>query len=221
MPKSPASDPLVPFGPKYVDVRAIPIGIYARVSTDHQVGFRFDSCEHQTLVCRDYIQRMAPCGWYEAGCFVDQAYSGANMDRPGIQALMAQIAAGRIKIVLIYKLERMLRSTYEWAKFSKFLEDHGCRLLTPYDNHSDDSAAGRFKTNMLVTMSEYERDNISEKTVDKMRAQARRGMWGGGCIPFGVLRGVATTTHSHTLRNNSALIFHPYTRHPSASTKKC
>jgi len=98
---------------------------------------------------------------------------------------MAQIAAGRIKIVLIYKLERILRSTYEWAKFSKFLQEHGCRLLTPYDDHSDDSAAGRFKTNMLVTMSEYERANISEKTVDKMRAQARRGMWGGGYIPFG------------------------------------
>lgn len=172
-------------GPVQPSFNPIPVGIYARVSTDHQLGFRFDSCEHQTLVCRDYIKRMASRGWFEAGCFVDQAYSGANMDRPGIQALMAQIAAGRIKIVLIYKLERMLRSTYEWAKFSKFLEDHGCRLLTPYDDHSDDSAAGRFKTNMLVTMSEYERDNISEKTVDKMWAQARRGMWGGGYIPFG------------------------------------
>jgi len=185
MPKSPTSDAPVPFGPKYVDVRAIPVGIYGRVSTDHQVGFRFDSCEHQVLVCRDYIRRMLLHGWFEAGCFVDQAYSGANMDRPGIQALMEQIAAGRIKIVLIYKLERILRSTYEWAKFSKFLEEHDCRLLTPYDDHSDDSAAGRFKTNMLVTMSEYERDNISEKTIDKMRAQARRGMWGGGYIPFG------------------------------------
>lgn len=183
--KSPTSDAPVPFGPKYVDVRAIPVGIYGRVSTDHQVGFRFDSCEHQVLVCRDYIRRMLSHGWFEAGCFVDQAYPGANMDRPGIRALMAEIAAGKIKIVLIYKLERILRSTYEWAKFSKFLEAHGCRLLTPYDDHSDCSAAGRFKTNMLVTMSEYERANVAEKTVDKMRAQARHGMWGGGHIPFG------------------------------------
>lgn len=80
MPKSPVSDPLAPFGPKYVDVCAIPIGIYACVSTDHQVGFRFHSCEHQTLVCRDSIQRLASCGWDEDGGFVDQAYSGANMD---------------------------------------------------------------------------------------------------------------------------------------------
>lgn len=172
-------------GPLQPTFTPIPIGIYGRVSTDHQVGFRFDSCEHQVQVCREYIQRMASRGWYEAGCFVDQAYSGSNMDRPGIRALMAQIAAGKIKIVLIYKLERILRSTYEWAKFSKFLEDHGCRLLTPHDDHSDVSAAGRFKTNILVTMSEYERANIAEKVVDKMRAQARRGMWSGGYIPFG------------------------------------
>lgn len=172
-------------GPLQPTFTPIPIGIYGRVSTDHQVGYRFDSCEHQVQVCREYIQRMASRGWYEAGCFVDQAYSGSNMDRPGIRALMAQIAAGKIKIVLIYKLERILRSTYEWAKFSKFLEDHGCRLLTPHDDHSDVSAAGRFKTNILVTMSEYERANIAEKVVDKMRAQARRGMWSGGYIPFG------------------------------------
>lgn len=172
-------------GPLPLTSTLIPIGIYARVSTDHQVGFRFDSCEHQVLVCRDYIGKMAHCGWYEAGAFVDEAYSGANMERPGIRALMAQIAAGRIKVVLIYKLERILRSTYEWAKFSKFLEKHGCRLLTPDDDHSDFSAAGRFKTNMLVSMSEYERGNIAEKTLSKMLAQAKRGMWCGGYVPFG------------------------------------
>ena len=136
---------LQPVGHPQSTFTPIPVGIYARVSTDHQIGFRFDSCEHQAVVCRDYIQRMSSCGWYEAGCFVDQAYSGAHMDRPGIQALMARIAGRKIKIVLIYKLERILRSTYEWAKFSKFLEDHGCRLLTPDEDHSDDSAVGRLK----------------------------------------------------------------------------
>ncbi|HVT71948.1 MAG TPA: recombinase family protein [Lacunisphaera sp.] len=162
-----------------------PVAIYARVSTENQLGFRFDSCSHQVQTCRDFLKQMAEQGWFEAGCYVDEAYSGATMDRPGIQTLCDAIATGRIKVVLIYRLERILRSTYEWAKFSRFLEKHGCRLVTPNEDHSDFSAAGRFRTNMLVNISEYERQNTAEKTTAKMRAQAARGFWSGGFIPFG------------------------------------
>ena len=82
----------------------VPVAIYSRVSTANQVGGRFDSCESQAAVCRDFIAKHANDGWFEVACFSDPAYSGSSMNRPGIRALMRQIEAGEIKIVLIFKL---------------------------------------------------------------------------------------------------------------------
>lgn len=86
------------------------MAIYARVSTDNQVGGRFDSCESQTAVCRDYVRQRADDGWYEVASFTDAAYSGGSMNRPGIQSIKRMIEAGEVKVVVIFKLERMSRN---------------------------------------------------------------------------------------------------------------
>lgn len=86
---------------------SVPVAIYTRVSTTSQVGGRFDSCESQAAICREYVTKHLDQGWYEVACFTDAAYSGATMNRPGIQALKAQIERGLVKIVLIFKLERI------------------------------------------------------------------------------------------------------------------
>jgi DNA invertase Pin-like site-specific DNA recombinase len=171
--------------PIHSNALPIPVGVYARVSTDGQIGFRFDSCDHQAGVCREIISKNKPIGWFEAGFYRDEAYSGATLERPGLQQLMRDIAAGRIKIVLVYKIERILRSTSGWARFQEFLGEHGCQLLSANEDLSDTTASGRLKSNILVSFAEYERLNTAEKTRSKMLAQAKRGMWGGGFIPFG------------------------------------
>jgi len=164
---------------------SIPVAIYTRVSTEHQTGHRFDSCEHQAAICRDYLKKQVHLGWHEVACYTDLAYSGGNLDRPGIRALIADVEAGAVKIILIYKLERILRSTYDWGRFSRFLEERGCKLVSPNEDLSDTTASGRLKTNILVSFAEYERLNVAEKIRSKMLAQAQRGMWGGGFIPYG------------------------------------
>jgi hypothetical protein len=98
------------------------VAIYSRVSTANQVGGRFDSCESQAAVCRDFIAQHAHDGWFEIAGFSDPAYSGSSMNRPGVRALMRQIEAGEIKIVLIFKLERVLRSTDEWGRSAPFCQ---------------------------------------------------------------------------------------------------
>jgi len=171
-----ASNPVTP---------SVPVAIYTRVSTDNQVGGRYDSCEYQAEACRQYIENQGHLGWREIACYTDLAYSGGSMKRPGIRALQTDISAGLIKVVIIYKLERMLRSTYEWCRFSRFLEDRDCRLVSPQEDLSDGSASGRLKTNILMSFAEYERLNVSEKTKAKMHALAQRGIWCGGVVPFG------------------------------------
>jgi len=166
-------------------IAAMPVAIYTRVSTTSQVGGRFDSCESQAVICRDYISRHASDGWHEIACYTDAAYSGSNMNRPGITALKAQIAAGAVKIVVIFKLERMLRSTDEWAPFRGFLQQHGCRLVSTSEDLTEDNASGRLKNNIMVSVAEYERLNTAEKVRAKMLEQAKRGYWNCGLIPFG------------------------------------
>ncbi len=159
--------------------------IYTRVSTDNQVGGRFDSCESQAAVCREHIERRASEGWHEVACLTDAAYSGSTMDRPGIKILKRMIEAGEVKIVLIYKLERVLRSTDEWVPFRAFLKKHGCRLESATEDLSETTPSGRLKNNLMMSFSQYERENTAEKTLEKMHQQAKRGLWNGGLVPYG------------------------------------
>lgn len=163
----------------------VPVAIYTRVSTDNQVGGRFDSCESQAAICREHVQKHAGEGWYEVACYKDAAYSGGTMDRPGMKALKRQIEAGEVRVVLIFKLERVLRSTDEWVPFRAFLQKHQCRLESATEDLSESTPSGRLKNNLLMSVAEYERLNTAEKTRAKMLQQAKRGMWNGGYVPYG------------------------------------
>lgn len=163
----------------------VPVAIYTRVSTANQVGGRFDSCESQAAICRDYIATRAAEGWFEIACFSDPAYSGSSMNRPGVRALMRQIEAGEVKVVLIFKLERVLRSTDEWGPFRAFLQKHGCKLVSPTEDLSDETPSGRLKNNLMMSVAEYERLNTAEKIRIKLNEQAKRGFWSGGLVPYG------------------------------------
>ena len=166
-------------------VRLVPVAIYTRVSTTDQVGGRFDSCESQEALCREYVQKHAAEGWYVTAVFSDPAYSGGSMKRPGMQALMRHVESGGARAVLIFKFERVLRSTDEWTPFRAFLKKHDCRLESPVEDLADVTPMQRFNNNMRANLSEYERLNTAEKVRIKMLEQAKRGMWNAGQIPYG------------------------------------
>ena len=179
MPSKPVSENGIP------SQSGVPVAIYARVSTDNQVGGRFDSCDSQAAVCRDHIRKRASEGWYEVAAFTDAAYSGGTMDRPGIQALKRMIQAGEVKVVLIFKLERVSRNMDEWGPFRSFLQKHGCLLESATENISEVEPEGRLKNNIMMSVAEFERLNTAKKTRIKMREQAKRGFWNGGYVPYG------------------------------------
>ncbi len=166
-------------------VRPIPVAIYTRVSTLHQVGGRFDSCASQEQLGREHIQKNTHKGYYLSSVFTDPAYSGDTMNRPGIKALMRHIEAGQAEVVLIFKFERVLRSTEDWTPFRAFLRKHKCRLESPIEDLADETPMQRFHNNMRANLAEYERNNTSEKVRIKMLEQAKRGLWNAGQIPYG------------------------------------
>ena len=163
----------------------VPVAIYTRVSTDNQVGGRFDSCESQLAICRDFIRRNNGLGWTEAGHYTDPAVSGSSMNRPGLQALMRHIETGGVKVILIFKLERMSRNIDEFGPFRSFLRKHGCRLESATEDISESTPSGRLKNNLMLSFSQYEKENTAEKTQVKMLQQAKRGYWNGGAVPYG------------------------------------
>lgn len=164
---------------------AVPVAIYTRVSTDNQVGGRFDSCESQLAICRDYIRRHGDRGWVEVANYSDPAVSGSTMDRPGLRALMRQIEAGGVKVILIFKLERMSRNIDEFGPFRSFLKKHGCRLESATEDISEEEPEGRLKNNIMLSVADFERRNTAKKTRIKMHEQAKRGHWNGGAVPYG------------------------------------
>ncbi len=165
----------------------------------HQIGGRFTSCESQEAICREHIQRNADLGWYEVASHSDPAYSGGSMKRPGMDALKRQIAAGEVKIVVLFMLERVLRDTDEWSTFRKFLQEHGCTLESPTSDISETEPEGRLKNNIVMSVAEYARLSTAKKVKIKMLEQAKRGIWNGGWLPYG---------YSYD-RNSQALQPHP------------
>jgi len=163
----------------------VPVAIYTRVSTANQVGARFDSCESQAAVCRDHIAKQSAEGSFEVACHSDPAYSGGTMNRPGIRALMRHIETGKVKIGLIFKRERVLRSTDEGGPFRAFLQKHGCKRVSPTEDFSEETPSGRLKNNIIMCVSEYDRLNTDDKIRIKLNEQAKRGFWTGGQVPFG------------------------------------
>ncbi len=77
-----------------------------------------------------------------------------------------------MQVVLIYKFERVLRSTDEWGPFRAFLQKHRCKLVSPTEDLTDESPSGRLKNNLLMSVAEYERLNTAEKIRIKLNEQA-------------------------------------------------
>lgn len=168
-----------------VGPHSFPVAIYARVSTEKQVGGRFDSTHNQIGICRDYIHKRAAEGWYEAAVFNDEAQSGGSMNRPGMRELQRRISNGEFRAVLMFKLERLSRNIDEIGPFRALLEKHQCELVSATEDISELEPEGRLKNNILISVSDFERRNTAKKTRIKMREQAKRGYWNGGLVPFG------------------------------------
>src|SRR6202046_1498075 len=92
-------------------VKTVRCAIYTRKSTEHGLELAFNSLDAQREACEAYIKSQASQGWKALPqCYDDPAYSGGNLDRPALKKLLADIEAGRIDVVVVYKIDRLTRS---------------------------------------------------------------------------------------------------------------
>jgi hypothetical protein len=112
-------------------------------------------------------------------------FSGASLERPALQQLLADIRAGNVEIVVVYKVDRLTRSLADFAKLIELFDAHGVSFVSVTQSFNTSSSMGRLTLNVLLSFAQFERELIGERVRDKIAASKRKGIWVGGPIPLG------------------------------------
>ena len=160
--------------------------IYTRKSSEEGLEQEFNSLHAQREACEAYVASQKAEGWVLLrGHYDDGGYSGGTLERPGLQALQADIAEGLVDVVVVYKIDRISRSLADFAKLVELFERHNVTCVSITQNFSTTTSMGRMTLNMLLTFAQYEREVTAERIRDKFAASRAKGMWMGGWAPLG------------------------------------
>ena len=160
--------------------------IYTRKSTEHNLDLEFNSLDAQREACEAYIKSQAHEGWrLIPHHYDDGGLSGASLDRPALQELLAAIQGGKIDIIVVYKVDRLTRSLADFAKLVETFDQHAVSFVSVTQSFNTTSSMGRLTLNVLLSFAQFEREVIGERVRDKISASKRKGIWVGGPIPLG------------------------------------
>ena len=167
-------------------VKAVRCAIYTRVSTDQGLEQDFNSLDAQYEASQAYIRSQAHAGWTLVRTkYDDGGFSGGNTDRPALQRLLQDIQAGRVDIIVVYKVDRLTRSLADFAKLVELFDAHGASFVSVTQQFNTTTSMGRLTLNVLLSFAQFEREVTSERIRDKIAASKRKGLWVGGPLPLG------------------------------------
>jgi site-specific DNA recombinase len=155
--------------------------VYTRKSSEEGLEQEFNSLHAQREAAEAFIKSQRQEGWV---ClrkhYDDGGFTGGNMDRPALTALLTDIAEGRVDCVLVYKVDRLSRSLLDFAKIIETFEKHQVTFVSVTQQFNTATSMGRLVLNVLLSFAQFEREIISERTRDKIAATRRKGKWCGG-----------------------------------------
>jgi site-specific DNA recombinase len=160
--------------------------IYTRKSTDEGLEKDFNSLDAQREACAAFIQSQKHEGWIVATTLYDDGgYSGGTMERPALKRILADIEAGRIDVVVVYKVDRLTRSLSDFSKLVEIFDRCGVSFVSITQQFNTTTSMGRLTLNILLSFAQFERELIGERVRDKVAASKKKGMWMGGTVPLG------------------------------------
>lgn len=160
--------------------------IYTRKSSEEGLEQSFNSLHAQREACEAFVLSQRHEGWSVIGSeFDDGGFSGGTMDRPGLKALLAEIDAGHVDVVIVYKIDRLTRSLFDFAKIVETFDAHKVSFVSVTQAFNTTTSMGRLTLNVLLSFAQFEREVTGERIRDKIAASKKRGMWMGGNIPLG------------------------------------
>lgn len=161
--------------------------LYARLSRD-RTGEE-TATARQLDDCRAFATSR---GWEIAGEYSDADVSAykRNVARPGYEAMLAELDAGRVDVVVAWKLDRLLRRVMDFEKLWERCEPHGAQIATVRDGiDTSTPMVGELLPRLMATFAQLESKNLSVREIRKHEETAKKGgRAGGGHRPFGLSR---------------------------------
>jgi site-specific DNA recombinase len=168
------------------DRTTVRCAIYTRKSTEEGLGQDFNSLDAQRDSGEAYIRSQTSEGWtLLPEQYDDGGYTGANMERPAMRRLLADVESKKVDCVVVYKVDRLSRSIRDFAKIMETLDKHGATFVSVTQQFNTTTSLGRLTLNILLSFAQFEREIISERTRDKQVLARKRGKWTGGHVPLG------------------------------------
>lgn len=175
-----------PDDPLAIDRRRLRCAIYTRKSSEEGLEQEFNSLDAQREACEAYILSQRHDGWTALPAYYDDGgLSGGNMERPALKRLLEDVSAGRVDVIVVYKVDRLTRSLSDFARIVDTLNKHHVSFVSVTQHFNTTSSMGRLTLNVLLSFAQFEREIAGERIRDKIAASKRKGMWMGGTIPFG------------------------------------
>ena len=159
--------------------------IYTRKSTERGLEMEFNSLQNQEEACKAYILSQAFNGWEYYKTFEDGGISGGTMERPGLQALLEEIRERNIQVVVVYKVDRLSRSIFDFHKMMQEFAKYECNFVSITQAFDTSNSMGKLTLNMLLSFAQFEREVSAERVRDKIAASKAKGLWMGGNLPLG------------------------------------
>ncbi|MEP2550845.1 MAG: recombinase family protein, partial [Marinomonas sp.] len=182
--------------------KTVRCAIYTRKSSDEGLEQEFNSLDAQRASSEAYVTSQASEGWSIIPTLYDDGgYSGGTMERPGLQALLTDIAEGKVDVVVVYKIDRLTRSLTDFSRIIEIFDKSGTSFVSVTQSFNTKDSMGRLMLNVLLSFAQFEREVTGERIRDKIAASKAKGMWMGGNPPLGYDRPKEGT---HTLVVNKS-----------------
>jgi site-specific DNA recombinase len=160
--------------------------IYTRKSSDDGLEQEFNSLDAQREACEAYVTSQRHAGWIALPeMYDDGGLSGGSMEHPALQRLLSDIKAGKVQIIVVYKVDRLTRSLADFAKIVDVLDARDASFVSVTQQFNTTTSMGRLTLNMLLSFAQFEREIAGERIRDKIAASKAKGMWMGGNVPLG------------------------------------
>jgi DNA invertase Pin-like site-specific DNA recombinase len=167
-------------------VRKVRCAVYTRKSSEEGLEQEFNSLDAQRESCEAYIASQKAMGWLLVpNRYDDGGVSGGTLDRPALKRLLADIEAGRVDVVVVYKIDRLSRALMDFAKLVEVFDRNNVTFVSVTQSFNTTTSMGRLTLNILLSFAQFEREVIGERIRDKVAASRKKGIWMGGFVPLG------------------------------------
>ncbi len=167
-------------------MKKVRCAIYTRKSSEEGLDQDFNSLHAQREACAAYILSQASEGWSPLPDYYDDGgISGGTLERPALMRLLADIAQGKIDIVVVYKVDRLTRSLMDFSTLVQAFDAANTSFASITQSFNTTTSIGRLTLNMLLSFAQFEREVTAERIRDKIAASKAKGMWMGGVPPIG------------------------------------